>query len=235
MRWLETYETFMQSVHGCQSLEEQRAYRIICVYHTLAIIMTAVCLCPSDEEAFDAHTNLFIRLSTQLEDIRALGAKDYERPRGHLINMASSIIDVGCLPPLYYMAVKCRVHHVRMKAIRQLESTYHREGIWDAKITARVARKVVEMEERGFYDGMHGADAVMADSRLSVMVPDAQEYLMAPLPGSYRLHDAEMVFSGDPTEKVLLYCSLRQGGADCRVPIAEYHLGSQRWLDLSVP
>jgi hypothetical protein len=235
VRWLETYEVFMEDLPGHLSLEEQRGYRIICVYHTLATIMTAVCLLPGDEQVFDAHTNLFVRLLSQLEEIRALGAEVFVPPPGHLIHMAGSIIDMGCLAPLYYTAIKCRVHHVRLKAIRRLESTFHREGIWDARITARVARKVMEIEERGFYDAIRVVDDAMADSPLSVMDPDAQENSMPPLPGAYRLHDAEMVLSGDPTEKVLLYCSLRQGRADCRVPIAVYDLASQLWLDLAKP
>ncbi|RKU49277.1 hypothetical protein DL546_009732 [Coniochaeta pulveracea] len=235
LRWLRAYEVFMETLPDDLSLEEQRGYRIIGVYHTLATIMVAVCLCPGDEEAFDAHTDLFIHLLSQLEEIRALAEEVFVAPPGHLIYMAGSIVDMGCLAPLYYTAIKCRVHHVRLKAIRQLESTFHREGIWDAKITARVARKVVKIEERGFYDGTCVPDVAMADKSLSVIDLCEQEHSMPRLPGSYRLRDAEMVLAGDPTDRVLLYCTLRQGDADRRVPIAQYHLASQRWVDLVGP
>lgn len=234
-QWLESYEILMDSLPGHRSLEEQKAYRLIYVHHTMATIMAAVCLYPYDEEVFDAHTNLFIRLLSQLDDIWALGAEVSVSPPGHLIHMAGSIIDMGCLAPLYYTAIKCRVHQVRLKAIHQLESTFHREGIWDAKITARVARKIMEIEERDFYDVSYVADDAMAGGSLPIMVPDAQEHSMPPLPRSYRLHDAEMVLSGDPTEKVLLHCSVRQDDADYRVLVAEYHLALQLWLGPGEP
>lgn len=231
VHWLKT-ETFRESRPGNRSLEQEKASRLICLHRTLATIMTAVCLCPGDEEVFDAHTHLFVRRLSQLDGIWPLAAEFNASPPGHLMYMAGSIVDMGCVAPLYYTAIKCRVHQVRLKAIRQLESMFHREGIWDARITARFARKVMEIEERDFYDSGYVADDAMADSSLPVVFPGAQEHSMLPLPASHRLHDAEMVLSGDPTEKILLYCRLRQAGAYRRVCIAEYHLASQLWLDI---
>ena len=46
------------------------------------------------------------------------------------------------------MAVKCRVHRIRIQAIRLLESFSHKEVIWDAKATACITRKVTEIEDR---------------------------------------------------------------------------------------
>jgi hypothetical protein len=63
-----------------------------------------------------------------------------------MLNMSRCIVDIGWIPPLYYTAIRCRIHRVRLHAIRLLESTSHREGICDARISAAVARTVMQLE-----------------------------------------------------------------------------------------
>ena len=195
----------------------------------MVTIMADTCLWPSDEGMFDSHTNQFVHLIRQLADLWAISStiSPFRAPPGHLIDMSRSVVDMGWIPPLYYTAVKCRVHRIRLQAIRLLESTFHREGIWDAKITARVSRRVMEMEERDFYKDMDIVDDFPLSSS-----PGPRDLSLPPLPDSYRIRDVEIVLSGDPMDKVLLFCRQRQDGMDCRGCIGEYHVPSQRWMDV---
>jgi hypothetical protein len=56
-------------------------------------------------------------------------------------------IDTGIIPPLYFVAVKCRHSLIRRRAIACLNVTERQEGIWNSRLTARVAERVMEIEE----------------------------------------------------------------------------------------
>ena len=66
-----------------------------------------------------------------------------------------------------------------------LQSVHHREGLWDAKIAALVAQKIIELEESGLsYDSI-------SRSQNSSSPSDSQ-----------RVGSLEISISGNPTEKV---------------------------------
>ena len=227
-RWLDMYEAFKKALQGHRSAEEEKGYQLLCMYHTMANIMADTCLRPSDESIFDSHTNQFVLLIRQLANFwtAASTTSPVQALPGHLMDMSRSIVDVGWIPLLYYAAVKCRVHRIRLQAIRLLESSSHREGIWDAKTAACVARKVMEIEERDFYKDVDTAD----DFPLS-RSPCPQDLSLPTLPESYRIREVEVVLSGAPMDKILLFCKQKQGGIDCTVLVSEYNVHLQRWID----
>jgi hypothetical protein len=55
--------------------------------------------------------------------------------------------DLGWIPPLHYTALKCRIHPARVHAVTLLSALPHRDGVWDSVLAARVATKVIELEE----------------------------------------------------------------------------------------
>jgi hypothetical protein len=184
-------------------------------------IMDKMCLCPSDEESFDSHFNMFVHVIRQQVDIWIIDSTMHPSgaPQGHIIDISRSTIDLGVIAPLYYAAVKCRVHRIRLQAIRLLETIFHRNGIWDGKIAACVSRKVMEIEEREYYQNIDTADDFPLSS-----YPSPRDLSLSPLPESYRIRDLEVVLLGEPMDKVLLFCKQRLGGMDCKVCIGEYHL-----------
>lgn len=81
-------------------------------------------------------------------------------------------IDMGVIGPLYHVAGSCRHPLVRRKAIALLERVPSlQEGIWNAGMTARVARKVVELEEFGIAEVREAAD-VPDWARISEVAPE---------------------------------------------------------------
>lgn len=112
----------------------------------MATIMAHACI-STNEMIYDRFTELFIQiisLCTGIWNVRS----PTTLPDG-VLNMPRCIVDIGWLPPLYFTAIKCRISRIRHYAIRLLESTSHREGIWDAQISARIAKIIMQIENNG--------------------------------------------------------------------------------------
>ena len=58
-------------------------------------------------------------------------------------------LDVGIVESLYDVAHRCRDPLIRRRAIRLLYAYPRQEGMWDGVLAARVAERIVEIEESG--------------------------------------------------------------------------------------
>ena len=58
-------------------------------------------------------------------------------------------LDIGFVGSLYDVARRCRDPCIRRRAIHLLRSSARQEGFWDGQLAARVAERVVEIEESG--------------------------------------------------------------------------------------
>ena len=225
-RWLATYDASRNYLQSHPS--ESFAYLVLCTYHTMANIMANVCLWLDDECIFDRYTKDFVSLINHSANNRktSLSSPRFLALSGSQTSTSRSVIDIGWIPPLYYTALKCRVHRVRLQAIRLLECTSHREGIWDAKIAACVARKVMDVEEKDFYKDFDTANCFPLFSS-----PGLEDLSLPTLPESYRIHDVEVVLPDGPTDNVLLYLRRKQKGGHWKKLKKEYHMFSQSWID----
>lgn len=198
-QWLDTYEASRKDMQGQDS--EGIVRRLLRNYHTLASIMANACLCIDDESIFDSYTEQFVFLINQSADMSRIRrmSGSWIRPLPGHYNMSRSMVDVGWIPPLYYTALKCRIHRVRLQAIRLLETSSHREGIWDSRIAACVARKVMEIEERDFY-----VDVDTADDFLPTSSPGLRDLSLPTLPHSYRIREVKVVLPNGPMDSVFL-------------------------------
>ena len=57
--------------------------------------------------------------------------------------------DISIVGPLYSVAHKCRDPFLRRRAIALLRSSPRQEGIWDSHMAARVAERIMTIEESG--------------------------------------------------------------------------------------
>jgi hypothetical protein len=60
--------------------------------------------------------------------------------------------DGNLLSPLFVVATRCRILHIRRDAIALLKSNPRREGFWDSEMAARVAEWFVDTEEEELQD-----------------------------------------------------------------------------------
>jgi hypothetical protein len=54
---------------------------------------------------------------------------------------------MGVIPPLYFIAIKCRHPTIRRRALSLLKKASLRESPWRAVPTARVIEKIIVLEE----------------------------------------------------------------------------------------
>lgn len=230
--WLNAFGLLRSSllVQHSKAEWEDKGSRLLFLHHQMLTIMTGVCLSPRNEVIFDAHTDSFLRLINYAVELwNYTLITNLPRPKilpGQFMNMSNSITDKGWITALYYTAIKCRVHRIRLQAIRFLEASRHREGFWDSSIMAVVARKVMELEERDYYEDINPLDDIFS----LTSSPTPWDLSLPTLPESYRLRGVEIILSGCPVNRILLLCKHRQGMEDRKIQIGEYDIPTQRWL-----
>lgn len=69
-------------------------------------------------------------------------------------NQATLTPEIGIVPMLYIIGVKCRNPVVRREALRILQRQPIREAVWDSMFAAKVIERVIEIEEAGMVQGM---------------------------------------------------------------------------------
>ena len=209
-QWLTIYQACRED------LSKQYYAALVCLllesYHTMATIMAGTCLWIEDESIYDSFTDDFMLLLRQSADMWLIGSPHTRAQSGSAFDMSRSMVDLGWIPLLYYIAVKCRIHRVRLQAIRFLESASHREGIWDSRIAARVAQRVMVIEERGFYEGLDIVDDFPLDA-----MPKSQDLRLPTLPSSYRIDELLVELSDEPEDSVVLHYRQKQTGEEWRM------------------
>lgn len=233
-QWLYAFQTLKVTFsQGRMGYEEKKGFGILPVYHNMATIMAGVCLSPGDESIFDAYSTQFVVMVGQMAHLWTVSqpASPYRRSSpdrllGSFLNMAHSYADIGWIPALFYTATKCRVHRVRLQAIRLLECSTHREGIWDSQIAACIARKAMQMEERDFYEGVDTRDSFPLSG-----CPTPWDLSLPLVPSPYRIRKLDTVLSGEPMEKITLFGDKEENGVDQKYVLSEYSVHTQRWTD----
>ncbi|KAE9375937.1 hypothetical protein N431DRAFT_370905 [Stipitochalara longipes BDJ] len=226
--WLHTYKASRATFLVQMPDRGAFAYEMLHLYRIMATIMAHACLSPTDEWIYDAHANDFVTMLMKAIHIRQIFPKISDILHGHNIGKSKATMGMGWIPTLYFVAIKCRIHRVRLQAIKLLQSTgpLHREGIWDADIAACVAKKVMDIEERDFYQDLH------TNEDFGFCTPPREEdFLIQVLPDEYRLHDVHVLLPDDSQGKIVLSCMRKQDDGGSVMLINEYDMLSQLWSD----
>ncbi|KAN0112457.1 hypothetical protein V8E51_005408 [Hyaloscypha variabilis] len=226
--WLHTYKASRATFLTRAPDRGAFAYELLHLYHLMATIMAHASLSTTDEWIYNAHAQDFATMLMKAIYISNTFPAVSVAIHGHDIGESKATMDMGWIPALYFVAIKCRIHRVRLQAIKLLESTrpLHKEGIWDADIAACVARKVMEIEEGSFYKDMHVDDDFEFSSP-----PGERDFLLPVLPDAYRVTEVQVLLPDDPQGKVVLSCRRRQDSGDLVVLMNEYDMVSQLWIN----
>jgi hypothetical protein len=125
---------------GADELSVKRQALLLVVRYSL-LLTTALCCLNAEESAFDNQFERFatiVRCVTELLDCHASASASTQGPS---FSLGTSII-----PSLYWTIKKCRSGHLRRRALHLLRRC-PREGVWIPKIQARIAERVIEIEE----------------------------------------------------------------------------------------
>ncbi|KAL4804372.1 hypothetical protein BDV18DRAFT_143059 [Aspergillus unguis] len=247
--WLTTYNDSLATLSLSRPdhlppAGKAKIHRVVLSYNLMLTIMNETAIHPNNERIFDSHTHNFESIIGLLSETYRITAADadellplpfpsdeqspfvsrYQKPRNiGTCDMTRTIIDTGWMIPLFYVATRCRHRILRRQAIQLLWSTDHREGFWDAKITACIAERVADVEERSFYGSFNDGNIDYFQT-----VDEGADESPA-LPGSYRIRNLEVQMQGNPLQKVLLFGELGGMGSG-RVCIGEYDVSKQQWV-----
>lgn len=200
--WYKAYEASATRPSGSKKdVATTMGYNVLYSYYLVARITVSTCLRLDGEMAFDAFTEDFrtiMRNSFQLGEIvftQAQGTAFEHNPA-----VPPIVADMGWITPLYFVAMKCRVHKVRAEAISFLAYGDCKEGIWDATIAAKVATEVMAMEEAGM-----DAESVKTEIQEEMKLP----------PETNRVFDVEIVLPEGPNSRLGLVCKRRREDGSC--------------------
>lgn len=226
--WLSIYQSSQGVPGGKNMMGDPMAYQLLHIYFTMATIMADTCLEPSNQSIFDSQIQSFISIiiqSIDLSQITNSSGFELKFKAGDGLQMSKSIAELGWIPPLYYTAIKCRDHRVRIQAIRLLEMKPHKEGIWDGGLAASIAREVVRIEEGDFYRGFDLHDDFPPNS-----IPVKDSLLLPVLPVSQRFHEVQVVLPDVNMGNVTLICKGRLRDGFYEDLVSEYDIVSQSWV-----
>lgn len=177
--WSRIYRVSRVTILSQMGRDGQASYIMLNMYHTMALIMTSTSLQPGGEDAFDAYTEAFSSILNQSMSLRSLASAAVESQSSgsdddsqfvRSYGNSPFILDWGWIPPLFFVAVKCRDHGIRGQAILMLKASMSKEGIWDSAMAAIVAEEVMRLEEG---DQSGGGTRPGRISDLRVSLPDS--------------------------------------------------------------
>ncbi|KAF2105994.1 hypothetical protein BDV96DRAFT_559749 [Lophiotrema nucula] len=216
-RWRKAYQTSREHLHNLE--RSGQTERILRIHHAMASIMVDTCLSPDDESMFDSCTERFICIIKDGIDMYRFGTQYL--PKVSLMtrrkHLSRSIVDVGWIAPIYYTALKCRVHRIRLHAVRLFHSVSHREGIYDSRICACVAEALVKIEEDGHFDDLDATDDFQLTSP-----PSVHDLATPPLPKNFRFEEVEVLLPDGPTENVAVRYRKGQKWKEICVFVSDY-------------
>ncbi|MCJ1258184.1 hypothetical protein MMC24_006015 [Lignoscripta atroalba] len=189
--WLQAFEKFWQNLPPSTNPSDAQRTALLRLHHRLVHVKLSVCLSCGVETSYDHFTADFEAIISSAADLLGVGNATTTGPAPPP-RLPKFSLDIGLIQPLYFTAIKCRVPHLRRRALSALSSTPHREGMWDAALLATVAARIIQLEETGFEEGGRGG----AESRIV-------------LPESCRFFEVRVYILGDGSEGAVLHCKRR--------------------------
>ncbi|RFU25494.1 hypothetical protein B7463_g10843, partial [Scytalidium lignicola] len=195
--WLQAFDISFSSLATQTGHRSILGLHLLRLYHSMMTIMISVSLYPGNEMVYDSYTSDFISIINQSAKLLKLASQELNGITTSDCKVAGTsgfnlIMNSGFIPPFYYAALRCRVPTLRRKAISLLQYAPYKEGLLDGELVAYIARRIMEIEEGGFYENLgikYNSDSV-ADFE-SVAVAD-----IPLIPESRRVHNPSVLLPG---------------------------------------
>jgi hypothetical protein len=178
---------------------EPSVLKLLLMYHAMANIMCG-CVRAHSEQQYEAHTHTF--LTILVHAIHIFEEYSLARSIPDNVNLHDSIGEFGFIAPLYYTAIKCRHHRIRLHALRLLRVIPLKEGPWDSFTAANIAETVMQLEEKDSYFEKI-TDRGFSLNEVPVLEDDGRWGL---LPEYAMFHDVEVAAREDVVNGVVVTC-----------------------------
>ncbi|KAI6781609.1 uncharacterized protein J7T54_005320 [Emericellopsis cladophorae] len=203
-------------------------YTILQLYYHMAFIMASTCLADT-ENVFDQHTNDFLEIVDQAIALHQCIASDClgDSPFAHRPDVAPFTSDKGWIPPLYFTAIKCRAHRIRLHAVRLLSTIPSKEGIWDAQLAATIGAEVMRLEEQVLDPTLKNKDNFAPHS-----APSADEARSCFAPCESRLRHVQVTLPNGRHDKTFIRCIPGTRYTANDAILREYNPIQKAWQDV---
>ncbi|KAI4722392.1 hypothetical protein E4T48_01332 [Aureobasidium sp. EXF-10727] len=196
--WKNSMANFVKSFNVFTD-EDNKTEKALRVQHTASFIWLARCT-EVEESGFDPYLPEFASI---VKWSRILTTPKREPKEYCLHSRLASLsisnvprfsLNMNYIPPLYLVAIKCRDPITRREAISILEETNGREGLWDARLHAKAARRLVEVEEAGVLLFEGAKTAHMEPGPLMRMIADGEVRMprQESIQECFRVHDMDL-------------------------------------------
>lgn len=152
-QWAMSFEAFMTDHKKTFSPKQQLRAVVLEIQHLMASILVSAGVF-SPETIFDAFEDDFRRIvalaSRVVFTTESRSSQDADAPL--------PAFDTGIMPPLYFVASRCRHPLIRRQALDLLRRSPSQQGIWHRGILANIAECIMNLEERDCAGAKSSAD-----------------------------------------------------------------------------
>ncbi|KAL3457269.1 hypothetical protein BJX64DRAFT_20791 [Aspergillus heterothallicus] len=172
--WIASYDRSIGSLLPSASQPQQIGFTMLRIYAHAGTIILGTCL-SIKETAYDPYLSDFEAIVRRYEDLQVQATLPLTSSGRRVCETNSCFtIDTGFFPPLYFVALKCRNHAVRRKALALLQQYPSMEGPWTGPMLARVAGRVADLEEKDFVKALQSLSDAGSSPTLSSDTDDSQ-------------------------------------------------------------
>ncbi|KAJ3547532.1 hypothetical protein NM208_g1463 [Fusarium decemcellulare] len=131
--WSQNFSTYL-ATQGADQRESPRVTIMHLWHHTARVLF--ITSFSNDEIYYDAFLEEFTHIVTLAEELISSSTTQFS-------------VDIGTVPLLYYVGLKCRHPQIRRRAVQVLQAVPRREAVWDSIGASRVVEEVIRVEEAG--------------------------------------------------------------------------------------
>jgi hypothetical protein len=142
--WSAAFDAYVEENETHATVKEREGVKLLKIKRCLAILSFQPKRTEIDDQiAWDPFTPMYSEIITL--------ASTFVRgpPLSPLSSNKTFTMDSGVIGPLYDVAASCRDPILRRQAIFLLKTLSRQEGAWDSDLAARVAERVIAIEEEG--------------------------------------------------------------------------------------
>lgn len=162
-QWSAAFDAFLQTRGASLDDGEKKGVAMLEIQQEIGFLSLQLGRTYFDDQTlWDQFMPLFNQIVSLAAEILDFGSKTRRYPTFSL--------DMGIVGPLYEVASRCRDPIIRRKAISLMKSRCMQEGVWNSILTAKVAERLVEIEEEGLGDVKNCHD-IPDWARLSFVAP----------------------------------------------------------------
>jgi hypothetical protein len=146
-QWMARFNELIQARQGTLTIDELKIIELLKIMWVLMSINLQVDFTGvmKNETLWDGYFPEFVMIVEHAH--RFMQLEDQQNK-----DLPVFTLEMEVLLPLYFVAAKCRDGAVRRRAIALLRWRERQEGLWNSSLTARVAERLMMLEEEGLAD-----------------------------------------------------------------------------------